>query len=98
MANFRLSRDIAFLGGDLTVNAAEALHNFLLTLQANQGRLTVDLRGAEAWDSSSLQLLFAFIKSRPPRTVVWRNMPPEMAADIRLMGFGNLLNEVSHER
>ncbi len=97
MANFRLSGDKAFIGGDLTVGSATALKNFLLTLSsARRKEIVIDLRGIETWDSSALQLFLAWMKGNPDMTVAWRNMPSEFIEDLRITGLANFFNGVSH--
>ena len=99
MANFRLSGDKAFIGGDLTVGSAHALKNFLLTLSTTQRReISIDLRGVEAWDSSTIQLFLSWMKSRSDGAVTWRNVPRDLAADLRITGLAKLFNGVSHEQ
>lgn len=97
MANFRLSGDKAFIGGDLTVGSAAALKNFLVTLSsARRTEIVVDLRGLEMWDSSALQLFLAWMRGNPGMAVTWRNMPPDFAEDLRITGLANLFNGASH--
>lgn len=99
MANFRLSGNKAFIGGDLTVGSAGALKNFLLTLSHTKHKeIIVDLNGIERWDSSAIQLFVSWLKGNPSLPVTWRNMPPDLVADIRLIGLAKLFNEVSHEQ
>lgn len=99
MANFRLSGDTAFIGGDLTVNAGAPLQTFLRNLLASGRRdLTVDLRGAEVWDSSTIQLFLSWLKSRSEGTVMWRNMPRDLAGDLRIMGLAKLFNGAINEQ
>ncbi|HOW52682.1 MAG TPA: STAS domain-containing protein [bacterium] len=98
MANFRLSGDTAFIGGDLTVNSGAAIQTFLRNLQVRQNDLTIDLRGAEVWDSATIQLFLSWIRSRQGGAVVWRNMPRDMAGDLRIMGLAKLFNGATHEQ
>lgn len=98
MANFRLSGDTAFIGGDLTVNAGAPLQTFLRNLLSARTSVTVDLRGAEVWDSSTFQLFLSWLKSRSEGTVVWRNMPRDMAGDLRIMGLAKLFNGATNEQ
>jgi|GEM_PF-803682 len=99
MANFRLSGNKAFIGGDITVGSAAALKNFLLTLSHTKHKeIVVDLRGLERWDSSAIQLFVSWVKGIPSLTITWRNVPPDFAADLRLIGLAKLFNGVSHEQ
>ncbi len=99
MANFRLSGDTAFIGGDLTVNAGSALQTFLRNLlSATRTKVTIDLRGADVWDSSTVQLFLSWMKSRSEGTVTWRNMPRDMVGDLRIMGLAKLFNGATNEQ
>ncbi len=97
MANFRLSGDKAFLGGDLTVSSATALKNFLLAISsARRKEIVMDLRGVETWDSSAFQLFLSWMRSNRDMTVVWRNLPPDFIEDLRITGLANFFNGAIH--
>ncbi len=98
MANFRLSGNTAFIGGDLTVNSGAPLQTFLRNLLAGRTDITIDLRGAEVWDSSTIQMFLSWLKSRSEGTVIWRNMPRDMAGDLRIMGLAKLFNGATNEQ
>jgi len=99
MANFRLSGDKAFIGGDLTVGSAAALKNFLLTVSRTPRReVSVDLRGVENWDSAAIQIFLSWMKGSKDTAIVWRNMPPDLVEDLRVTGLANLFSGVPHEQ
>jgi len=98
MANFKIEGGNIQIGGDITLICGEALLNFLRNTNHSLDTMNVDLKSVSRWDSSAVQLFVSWLKTlRGSTQVSWRNVPEEMAEDIRLMGLSNLFNGVNDE-
>lgn len=93
MANFKIDGTKIHISGDISINDGESLFNFLKNLPFFKEEITVDLKRAETWDTSSVQTFVSWMKSSE-MLIKWKNMPVEMTEDIKLMGLSSLFKGV----
>ncbi len=92
MANFKFDGKTIHVSGDLSISESHTLYNFLSNLPLAGDEITVNLSRAEVWDSSTAQILISWTKSLK-RKINWKNIPPDMKNDLRLMGLAGLFKE-----
>jgi anti-anti-sigma regulatory factor len=92
MANFKFDGKVIHISGDISISESNTLYTFLSNLPVAGDEITVNLARAEIWDSSTAQIFVAWTKSSK-RKIAWKNIPPEMKNDLRLMGLSSLFKE-----
>ena len=93
MGTYNVEGNVIYLAGDISVNDGEKLLGFLRGVSPTSDVVTVDMKGVERWDSSSIQMLVSFRKSLKEIEIVWRGAPVLMSEDIELMGLSGIFSE-----
>jgi len=93
MANYKIDGSTIHISGDISINDGESLYNFLKELPFSSKKVKVNLKRAESWDMSTLQIFISWMKSSDME-IVWKNIPKEMKNDLKLTGLANLFKEV----
>lgn len=93
MANYKIDGSIIHISGDISINDGNSLYNFFKELPFSRKKITVNLKRAESWDMSTLQIFISWMKSSNAE-ITWKNIPEEMSNDLRLTGLSNLFKEV----
>ncbi len=92
MATFKSDGNRIIISGDITVSSGNALLTFLRSITPGSEPLTFDLKSTEKWDSSAIQMFMSFMNTHKPRKILWKNIPPVMQEDIKLLGITSLFN------
>jgi ABC-type transporter Mla MlaB component len=93
MANYKIDGNSLHISGDISINDGESLYHFLKDLPFSSKSVNVNLKRAESWDTSTLQLFISWIKSSEME-IFWKNIPEEMKKDLKLTGLSGLFKEV----
>ena len=93
MANYKIDGNTIHISGDISINDGESLYNFFKDLPFSSKKVIVNLKRADSWDMSTIQIFISWMKSSEMETV-WKNIPKEMKNDLRLTGLASLFKEV----
>lgn len=93
MANYKIDGNTVHISGDISINDGKSLYNFFKDLPFSSKKVTVNLKSADSWDMSTIQIFISWMKSSEME-VSWKNIPEEMKNDLRLTGLSSLFKEV----
>lgn len=96
MASFKIDGKTVFVSGDLSINEGESLYNFLRELPFSSEEISVDLKRAGSWDTSSIQTFISWMKSTEMK-ITWKNIPGELMNDLKLLGLSSNFKGVKNE-
>lgn len=94
MANYKIDGSTIHISGDISINDGKSLYNFFKDLPFSRKKITVNLKRADSWDMSTIQIFISWMKSSDME-ITWKNIPKELKNDLRLTGLSSLFKEVT---
>jgi anti-anti-sigma regulatory factor len=93
MANYKIDGNVIHISGDISINDGKSLYNFFKDLPFSRKNITVNLKRADSWDMSTIQIFISWMKSSNME-ITWKNIPQELKKDLKLTGLSSLFKEV----
>lgn len=93
MANYKIDGNVIHISGDISINDGKSLYNFFKDLPFSRKNITVNLKRADSWDMSTIQIFISWMKSSNME-ITWKNIPQDLKKDLKLTGLSSLFKEV----